>query len=58
MWMAPEVVQSYASMSKSQLAYRPAPADVWSCGVVACEVLQVGRPPWPPFDNEMQAMFA
>ncbi|KAJ9448464.1 Mitogen-activated protein kinase kinase kinase A [Diplonema papillatum] len=53
LWMAPEVIRA-AQLTKG---YSPAKADVWSVGIVACEILQQGRAPWPEFDNAVQALF-
>ena len=54
LWMAPEVITS-AQMSAS---YHPAKADIWSVGIVSCEILQKGQVPWGTFENPFQALFA
>eukprot|EP01059_Diplonema_ambulator_P007315 TRINITY_DN16790_c0_g2_i1.p1 TRINITY_DN16790_c0_g2~~TRINITY_DN16790_c0_g2_i1.p1 ORF type:complete len:587 (+),score=189.35 TRINITY_DN16790_c0_g2_i1:40-1761(+) len=53
LWMAPEVIKA---AQKAQ-EYSAQKADIWSLGIVACEILQKGKPPWGDFDNPVQALF-
>eukprot|EP01062_Namystynia_karyoxenos_P029686 TRINITY_DN22270_c0_g1_i2.p1 TRINITY_DN22270_c0_g1~~TRINITY_DN22270_c0_g1_i2.p1 ORF type:complete len:1385 (+),score=118.61 TRINITY_DN22270_c0_g1_i2:144-4298(+) len=52
LWMAPEVINARENKESYSLK-----ADVWSIGVVACELLNKGRPPWPAFQSTWQAVF-
>ena len=47
LWMAPEVVTGSESTTES---------DVWSLGILTCEVLCNGRPPWPNFSSVVQTL--
>eukprot|EP01065_Artemidia_motanka_P040802 TRINITY_DN5184_c1_g2_i1.p1 TRINITY_DN5184_c1_g2~~TRINITY_DN5184_c1_g2_i1.p1 ORF type:complete len:795 (+),score=74.60 TRINITY_DN5184_c1_g2_i1:185-2569(+) len=50
LWMAPEVLRADHSGD--------AASDVWSTGCLTVELVNRGRPPWPQFENTMQAMYA
>eukprot|EP00755_Sulcionema_specki_P021887 Sspe_Gene.75175::Locus_46980_Transcript_1_1_Confidence_1.000_Length_1211::g.75175::m.75175/K17533/MAP3K19, YSK4; mitogen-activated protein kinase kinase kinase 19 len=45
LWMAPEVINS----GKAKNGYTFV-ADIWSVGIVICELLARGKTPWPVFD--------
>eukprot|EP01060_Flectonema_neradi_P005357 TRINITY_DN13556_c0_g1_i1.p1 TRINITY_DN13556_c0_g1~~TRINITY_DN13556_c0_g1_i1.p1 ORF type:complete len:945 (+),score=164.45 TRINITY_DN13556_c0_g1_i1:39-2837(+) len=47
LWMAPEVATGSVCSAAS---------DVWSLGILTCEVLCNGRPPWPNFSTIVQAL--
>eukprot|EP01064_Diplonema_japonicum_P013998 TRINITY_DN21523_c0_g1_i1.p1 TRINITY_DN21523_c0_g1~~TRINITY_DN21523_c0_g1_i1.p1 ORF type:complete len:879 (+),score=87.95 TRINITY_DN21523_c0_g1_i1:42-2678(+) len=47
LWMAPEVIRGEAASCAS---------DVWSLGILACEVLACGAVPWPSFASVSQAL--
>eukprot|EP01061_Rhynchopus_euleeides_P010865 TRINITY_DN20437_c0_g1_i1.p1 TRINITY_DN20437_c0_g1~~TRINITY_DN20437_c0_g1_i1.p1 ORF type:complete len:430 (+),score=86.69 TRINITY_DN20437_c0_g1_i1:30-1292(+) len=49
LWMAPETIR--------EETYSSSRADVWSLGVLACEVLQQGQTPWPPFESQFQLVY-
>lgn len=51
-WMAPEVVTMDESTTKSgdQEGYNHK-ADIWSLGILACEILCQGEVPWPKFST-------
>ncbi|KAJ9442258.1 MAP3K epsilon protein kinase 1 [Diplonema papillatum] len=46
LWMSPEAIRTEVYTTKS---------DIWSLGVVACELLNNGKPPWPAFDSVFRA---
>ena len=48
-WMAPETIR--------EVSYSSSRADVWSLGVVACEVLNQGKTPWPAFESQFQLVY-
>ncbi|KAJ9436570.1 Mitogen-activated protein kinase kinase kinase A [Diplonema papillatum] len=50
LWMAPEVISRAQSFSTA--------SDVWALGIVAVEVLNQGRPPWPAYETSYQALYA
>eukprot|EP01064_Diplonema_japonicum_P022921 TRINITY_DN3318_c7_g1_i1.p1 TRINITY_DN3318_c7_g1~~TRINITY_DN3318_c7_g1_i1.p1 ORF type:complete len:541 (+),score=135.80 TRINITY_DN3318_c7_g1_i1:383-2005(+) len=53
LWMAPEVIKA----AQQAQEYSAQKADIWSLGIVSCEVLQRGKTPWGDFDNPVQALF-
>eukprot|EP01062_Namystynia_karyoxenos_P052176 TRINITY_DN4155_c0_g1_i3.p1 TRINITY_DN4155_c0_g1~~TRINITY_DN4155_c0_g1_i3.p1 ORF type:complete len:1300 (+),score=164.54 TRINITY_DN4155_c0_g1_i3:461-3901(+) len=57
LWMAPEVINAGEKKGEKKEAYT-FKADVWSVGVVACELLNRGKPPWPAYQTTWQAVFA
>ena len=53
LWMAPEVIRA----AKNADGYSAAKSDVWSLGIVHCEVLNQGKTPWPSYEHPVQALF-
>lgn len=51
-WMAPEVVtlNEASDNGKGEEGYNHR-ADVWSLGILACEILSQGQVPWPSFNT-------
>eukprot|EP01062_Namystynia_karyoxenos_P024190 TRINITY_DN19401_c2_g1_i1.p1 TRINITY_DN19401_c2_g1~~TRINITY_DN19401_c2_g1_i1.p1 ORF type:complete len:789 (+),score=185.26 TRINITY_DN19401_c2_g1_i1:115-2481(+) len=54
-WMAPEVLRG--EQGGGTIRFLPS-ADVWSAGCFTVELVNFGRPPWPRYDNTLQAMYA
>eukprot|EP00662_Eupelagonemidae_sp_cell21_P034811 gene34811-biopygen40109 len=46
--------QALPEVFRGRYAYA---ADVWSVGICLCELLAQGRPPWPRYENMMEAMY-
>ena len=53
LWMAPEMIQA----AKHSNGYSPSKADIWALGIVACEILNRGKTPWPTYEHPVQALF-
>ena len=62
-FIAPEVLLGVTAQDgdttlsgKAALASYGRKADVWSLGILVCELLDQGRPPWPRFTHAGQAL--
>eukprot|EP01062_Namystynia_karyoxenos_P029689 TRINITY_DN22270_c0_g3_i1.p1 TRINITY_DN22270_c0_g3~~TRINITY_DN22270_c0_g3_i1.p1 ORF type:complete len:898 (+),score=210.45 TRINITY_DN22270_c0_g3_i1:183-2876(+) len=51
-WMPPEALRLSTAGGGQSCA-----GDVWACGIIACELLDEGRVPWPEFDSPIQACY-
>eukprot|EP01065_Artemidia_motanka_P025171 TRINITY_DN3008_c0_g1_i1.p1 TRINITY_DN3008_c0_g1~~TRINITY_DN3008_c0_g1_i1.p1 ORF type:complete len:857 (+),score=199.13 TRINITY_DN3008_c0_g1_i1:50-2620(+) len=57
-WMAPEVISAGAKgAGRAPGESYTYAADIWSCGIITCELLNRGKPPWPRFESAWQAAF-
>jgi serine/threonine protein kinase len=57
LFMAPEVISPIIAeheLAADEVGYGKK-ADVWSLGILAAELLDQGKPPWPKFANQFQA---
>eukprot|EP01062_Namystynia_karyoxenos_P014009 TRINITY_DN1503_c0_g1_i2.p1 TRINITY_DN1503_c0_g1~~TRINITY_DN1503_c0_g1_i2.p1 ORF type:complete len:766 (+),score=189.24 TRINITY_DN1503_c0_g1_i2:137-2434(+) len=51
-WMAPEMI-----IQQGNLGRHASKADVWSVGCTVVEILNRGKPPWPPFQSLWAAVY-
>eukprot|EP01062_Namystynia_karyoxenos_P058841 TRINITY_DN50306_c0_g1_i1.p1 TRINITY_DN50306_c0_g1~~TRINITY_DN50306_c0_g1_i1.p1 ORF type:complete len:903 (+),score=216.22 TRINITY_DN50306_c0_g1_i1:78-2786(+) len=63
LWMAPEAISGVNAAEGGDGAIGSfgevaSLSDVWSVGILTCELLGKGQPPWPTYENPMQALFA
>eukprot|EP00756_Hemistasia_phaeocysticola_P053714 Hpha_TRINITY_DN29671_c0_g1::TRINITY_DN29671_c0_g1_i1::g.165157::m.165157 len=57
-WMAPEVISAGAKgAGRAPGESYSFAADIWSCGIITCELMNRGKPPWPRFESAWQAAF-
>eukprot|EP01062_Namystynia_karyoxenos_P084526 TRINITY_DN9967_c0_g1_i1.p1 TRINITY_DN9967_c0_g1~~TRINITY_DN9967_c0_g1_i1.p1 ORF type:complete len:760 (+),score=160.71 TRINITY_DN9967_c0_g1_i1:206-2485(+) len=52
-WMAPEMITQQGSLQPALAAK----VDVWSVGCTVVEILNRGKPPWPPFQSLWAAVY-